>query len=138
MEKWYSHQLSLQELKQFIDEARNGKNNKKVFIGNIIPEASERIKTICGKNVLRVMLESEGVRHSYKKAEHNLKDDDLLYIVDIINTATEICLSGTTHQNNQCLEISKDIDEKITFVMEVRIKYGGWLALVTCYRHKKE
>ncbi|GHU18625.1 hypothetical protein FACS1894163_10820 [Spirochaetia bacterium] len=50
------------------------------------------------------MLESEGVRHSYK--------------------------------NNECIEISKDIGEKITLVMELRIHYGGWLALVTCYRHK--
>jgi hypothetical protein len=27
--KWYSHQLSTQELKDFIDTARNGKDNKR-------------------------------------------------------------------------------------------------------------
>ena len=80
------------------------------------------------------MLESEGIRHSFKKAGHKLKDDDLFHIVDAINTATDIMLSNTTHQNNECLEMCKNIGGNITFVMEVRIHYGGWLALVTCYR----
>jgi hypothetical protein len=65
---------------------------------------------------------------------HKLKDNDILHIIDTINTATDIKASNTTHQNNECLEICKDIDGKITFVMEVRKHYGGWLALVTCYR----
>ncbi|GHT56846.1 hypothetical protein FACS1894109_07170 [Spirochaetia bacterium] len=135
-ENWYLHRLSSQELEQFIDEARNGKENKKAFIGAVEDDAANRIKAVCGKDVSNIMLESEGVRHSYKRADHNLRDDDLLHIVDIINTATDIKLSITTHQNNECIEISKDMGEKITLVMELRIHYGGWLALVTCYRHK--
>ena len=99
-------------------------------------DAANRIKVVCGKDVSNIMLENEGVRHSYKRADHNLRDDDLLHIVDIINTAVDIKLSVTTHQNNDCIEISKIIGEKITLVMELRIHYGGWLALVTCYRHK--
>jgi hypothetical protein len=136
-ENWYSRQITPHELKQFIDEAKSGKDNKKAFIGKVKPDAAKRIKEVCGKDVSNIMLESEGVRHSYKRTDHNLRDDDLLHIVDIINTATDITLSVTTHQNNECIEISKDIGEKITLVMEFRIHYGGWLALVTCYRHKK-
>jgi len=83
------------------------------------------------------MLESEAVRHSFNKASHNLKNDDLLKIVEVVNTATDIKLSDTTHQNNECLEFTKDIGGNITFVVEVRVKYGGWLALATCYRQKK-
>jgi hypothetical protein len=83
------------------------------------------------------MLESEGIRHSLNKASHNLKEGDLPLIIDVVNTASNIRLSDITHQNNKCLEFSKDIDGEITFVAEVRIHYGGWLALVTCYRQKK-
>ena len=136
-EKWYLHQLTTEELKIFIEEAKKGKENKKAFIGVVTFEAAQRIKNVCGKKVVNIMLESEGVRHSYRRTDHNLQDDDLLHLVDAINTATDIQLSDSTHQNNECLEISKNIDGKITFVAEVRINYGGWLALVTCYRHKK-
>jgi hypothetical protein len=131
---WYIHQLTLDELKAFVEAARTGKTNEKAFIGTVTPDASQRIEAICGKKVKNIMLESEGIRHSFKKANHNLKSDDLLHIVDAINTATDIKVSNTSHQNNECLEICKNIGGKIIFVMEVRIHYGGWLALVTCYR----
>ena len=67
----------------------------------------------------------------------NLRDDDLLNLAEAINTATDIKMSDKKHQNNDCIELSKDIDGKISFVVEVRIHFGGWLALVTCYRQKK-
>ena len=133
-EPWYIHQLTQDQLMLFIEEARTGKSNKKAFIGTITPDAAQRIKAVCNEIVKNIMLESEGIRHSLKKNSHNLKNNDLLHIVDAINTATNIKVSDTTHQNNECLEICIDIDGKITFIMEVRIHYGGWLALVTCYR----
>ena len=83
------------------------------------------------------MLESGAVRHSYKKANHKLRDDDLLHIVEIINSAADIHVSDMTHQNNECLEISYNFGGKIILILEVRIHYGGWLSLVTCYRTKK-
>jgi hypothetical protein len=134
---WYLKQLTYDEIKAFMEEARTGKTNKKAFVGTVTPDAAQRIESICGKKVKRIMLESEGIRHSYKKNSHNLKDDDLLHIVDAINTATDIKVSNATHHNNECLEICKNINGQITFVMEVRIHYGGWLALVTCYRLKR-
>jgi hypothetical protein len=133
-EPWYIHQLSQDQLRLFIDEARTGKSNKKAFIGTITLNAAQRIQAVCSKKVKNIMIESEGIRHSFKKDSHNLNNDDLLHIVDAINTASDIRLSNTQHQNNECLEISKNIGGKIIFVMEVRIHYGGWLALVTCYR----
>ena len=133
-EPWYIHQLTQDQLKLFIEEARNGKTNKKAFIGTVTPDAAQRIEAVCSKKLKNIMLESEGVRHSFKKASHNLKDDDLLHIVDAINTATDIKVSDKTHQNNKCLEICKNIGGNITFIMEVRIHHGGWLSLVTCYR----
>ena len=139
-QNWYHKQLSYDEFKKFIDEARAGQENKKAFIGVINKDAAERIENVSGKKVSKIMMESEGVRHSYKKASHNLKDGDLLHIINAINTANidDIKVSSKKHQNNECLEISKNIGDNITFVMEVRIHYGGWLALVTCYRQNKK
>jgi len=135
--QWYKHQLTRDQLKQFIEDASTGKCNDKAFIGTVVPDAAQRIEAVCNKKVKYIMLESEGIRHSYKKASHNLKDDDLLHIVDVINTAVDIKVSDTAHQNNECLEICKDIGGEVTFVMEIRIHYGGWLALVTCYRKNR-
>ncbi|GHU18628.1 hypothetical protein FACS1894163_10830 [Spirochaetia bacterium] len=48
---WYLHRLSSQELEQFIDEARKGKENKKAFIGAVEDDAANQIKAVCGKDV---------------------------------------------------------------------------------------
>ena len=137
LEHWYQKQLTNDELKAFIEEARLGKDNFKAFIGIIEPDAVKRIEDVCGKKIRKIMIESGSIRHSYKKSSHNLKEDDLLHIVDTVNTATDIKLSNRKHQNNECIEISKEIDGKITFIMEARIHYSGWLALITCYRKNR-
>ena len=134
---WYSHQLSQEEFKAFVEKARSGKSNINAFVGTVTPAAAQRIEAVCNKKVEKIMLESGAVRHAYKKANHKLKDDDLLHIVEIINSATDIQVSDEMHQNNGCLEISYNLGGKIILILEVRIHYGGWLSLVTCYRTKK-
>jgi hypothetical protein len=54
-----------------------------------------------------------------------------------IKTATDIRVSDTMNQNNECLEFRKGIDGEITLVVEARVNYGGWLSPVTIYRKKK-
>ncbi|MDR1215191.1 MAG: hypothetical protein LBK25_00755 [Treponema sp.] len=134
MEKWFTRLLSTNELKAFIDNAKIGNKNEKAFIGLVMPDAAERIQAVYGQGVKKIMLESEAVRHSYRVAYHNLQDDDLLLFADVVNTATDIKLSDTKHQNNTVIQMRKNIGEKIIFTVEVRIKHGGWLALVTCAR----
>jgi hypothetical protein len=136
-ETWYSYQLSQDELKTFVDNAKIKTSNEKAFIGLIELNVSQRIEALCGKKAERIILESSAIRHSYKKVNHNLRDDDLLHLVSAVNTATDIKISSRLHQNNECLEICKDINGKITFIMEIRTHYGGCLALATCYRLKK-
>jgi hypothetical protein len=138
MENWYSHQLSAQELKQFIDEARNGKENKSVWIGMVEPEAAKRIKAVCGAGVSKIMLESGAVRHSYNKTHHNLEDNDLEYAVAVINNPTvTIGLSNQKHRDSEVLTFKGNINGEIYFLEAVRPKHDGWLSLVTCYRPKK-
>jgi hypothetical protein len=136
-DQWYLRQLTQYELKEFVEKARTGKGNSIAYIGTVVPAAAQRIEAVCDKKVGKIMLESGAVRHSYRTLNHNLKDNDLLHIVNVINTATDIKISDTLHQNNECLEIRKDIGGELTFVMEVRIHYGGWISLVTCYRENR-
>jgi hypothetical protein len=135
MQEWYAQQLSGEEIEAFIAEAKTGKGNKKAFAGKVVPEAAERIKAVCGIPVAKLMMDSGAVRHAYKKTEHHLRDDDLLLMPEVVNTATDIFLSPTQHQNNICIEMNKDKRGILTFVFEARAHYGGWLTLVTAYRH---
>ena len=137
-EPWYIHQLTQDQLKFFIEEARIGKSNKKAFIGTITPDAVQRIESICGKKVKRIMLESGAIRHSYSKDYHLLENDDIFHYIDVVNSATDIQFSWKKHLNNIVLTFTKDINGKILFAVEVRVKHEGWLSLITCYRlHKK-
>jgi hypothetical protein len=135
--KWYSRQLIDEELKNFIAEALTGKENRKVYIGIVTHEAHQRIKNVCGKIMSNIMLESGTVRHAVNKPSHNLRENDLLLVSEIINTAKDIRLSEKTNQNNECLEFRKDLDGEITLVVEVRVNFGDWLCPVTIYRKKK-
>jgi hypothetical protein len=136
-EKWYSHVLSAEDFKQFCAEALASKTNTKAFIGSVNPEAMMRIKAITDITVAKIMVDSGAIRHAYAKAEHCLESDDIFHLVDVINTSTDIQLSDMKHQNNKILVFKKNIHGNIVFVEEARIQYGGWLALVTCYREKK-
>ena len=139
MEPWYLHQLTVDELKFFVGEARIGKNNEKAYIGIITLAAAKRIEAVCGIKVEKVMLESGSVRHSYGKDCHLLENDDIFHYGDAVNSATEIRLSRKKHLNNTVITFTKDIHGQILFATEVRGKHGGWLSLVTCYRlHKKD
>jgi len=137
-EPWYSHQLTKDELKIFVEVARTGKSNVNAFIGIVTPAAVQRIEAVCSKKVEKIMLESGAVRHAYSKVSHLLENDDIFLFVDVVNTATDIQLSRKKHINNDVITFTKDIEGKILFAAEVRVNHGGWLSLVTCYRlHKK-
>jgi hypothetical protein len=137
MPEWYTHQLSGEELAAFIAEAKTGKDNKKALIGRVVPETAKRIKNLCGKDATAIILDSSAVRHAYSKKNHNLENDDLLHLVDAINTASVIEVSDKKHQDNDVLIFKKDINGEIDFVEELRMKHNGQLALITCYRLKK-
>jgi hypothetical protein len=123
--KWYTRQLTQEEFINFISESLANKENRKAHIGMITYEAHQRIKDVCGKMMSNIMLESGTVRHCINKSSHNLWENDILLIPEIINTATDIQVSDTMNQNNECLEFRKDIDGDITLVVEARMNYGG-------------
>jgi hypothetical protein len=139
--EWYSHQLTIWELEKFIDEARNGKDNQKAFIGTVEPEAAKRIKDISGEDIsngtmVRIMLDSEHIRHAYNKISHNLESNDVLYAVEVINNATEIKLSPKLNHGSKVLIFKGNVHGEIYFAEGIHSK-AGYLSLITCYRPKK-
>ncbi|MDR3122263.1 MAG: hypothetical protein LBU16_00595 [Treponema sp.] len=136
-DKWFSHILSGDEFKEFVEKSLASKINEKAFLGYIAPQAAERIRSLCRISVTKIMADSGAIRHSYGRKHHNLEQDDIFHLVDVINTSVAIELSDKRNQNNQVLYFRKDINGVITFVEEVRAGHDGWLALVTCYRQRK-
>ena len=138
---WFTHRLSLAEFRRFIAEARTSPANadiKRAYIGDVAPEAARRVKAACGKSVSKIMIDNGQIRHAHRKTNHNLEDDDVLHIVDVINTSTDITLSERKFLHNEALLFVKDISGDITFLIQVRAEYGGWLAFADCWRRKKK
>jgi L-threonylcarbamoyladenylate synthase len=135
--EWYSHQLTTEELKKFIEESRTSRSDNHAWIGNVEAGTALRIKAISGVDISKIMIEGGAIRHSYNKAHHNLEDTDLLHAAELINKAKSIELSTQKHRGSDVLIFKGDINGEIIFLKAVRPKHGGWLSLVTCYRPKK-
>jgi transcription elongation factor len=125
-------------LHDFIDETQKNrkKRYKRIRIGAISDEAQKRIENICGGKIPEIDIDNSGVIHAIKKAEHNLQPDDLLNVVEVINTATDISISAKKHKSNDVLVFKKDIDGEITFLAEVHEK-NGYLLVFNAWRAKK-
>jgi hypothetical protein len=135
--EWYSHQLTTEELKKFIEESRTSGSDNHAWIGNVEAGTALRIKAISGVEVSKIMIEGGAIRHSYNKARHNLEDNDLLHAAEIINKTKSIELSTQKHRGSDVLIFKSDSNGEIIFLKAVRPKHGGWLSLVTCYRPQK-
>jgi hypothetical protein len=139
--RWFDRHLTPEEFRQFVIDAKESPANteiKQAYIGDIVPEAALRIKAVCGASVSKIMIDNGQIRHAYRKANHNLEDDDIFRLVEIINTATDITLSERKFLHNQALLFVKDISGEITFLIQVRIEFGGWLAFGDCWRRKRK
>jgi hypothetical protein len=140
-EKWYSHQLTAEEFKTFVEEAKNSPNNaqiKQAYIGDVSDEAAPRIETVTGKPMTKIMIDNGQIRHAYKKLSHNLEPDYIFHILYVINNADYIKLSDREFLHSPALIFEKDIGGNITFLIQVRTEHGGWLAFANCWWKKKK
>jgi transcription elongation factor len=121
-----------------IEETQKNRKSsyKRIHIGNINDEAQKRIENICGVKISEIDIDNSGIIHAIKKAEHNLQPDDLLNVVDVINTATDISISKKKHKTNDVLVFKEDIDGEITFLVEIHEK-NDYLLVFNAWRQKK-
>jgi hypothetical protein len=139
--RWFDNKLTDSEFRQFVDDAINGLEYteiKQVYIGDVDENAAARIKAVCGERVTKISADNGQIRHAYYKAAHNLESDDILHINEVINTTTDISLSGREFLHNKALLFKKDISGEVTFLVQLRPKYDGWLAFADCWRKKKK
>jgi uncharacterized protein YjaZ len=144
-DSWYNKLLSRQEFAKFVATSLSGKfkQDQKAWVGKVAPAAADRIKSICGETVGRIMVSSSAIVHAYSKPSHNLLPTDLLHIVEIINSENTVIEISNEHRISEptakMIKFKVNIQGSFTLVEEVRVskKYKGWLDLVTCYRKKK-
>ena len=133
--KWYSHVLNHDELKLFIQNARDGKIGN-ALIGMVSDSTKKVIKKKTGIDVTKIILEGSSVIHAYQP-KHKLEPDDIEKCVEVINNPIDITLSLIkSKQGLDVLIFEGDINGKIFFVEVVHKKYNGFLSLKTAYRHK--
>jgi hypothetical protein len=136
-EKWFRHILTGKELKQFIEDARNGKNPGNALIGVVSDSTKEEVKKLTGVEVNKIVLEGTSIAHA-DNPKHHLEDDDIEKCSQVINHPISIKLSSKTNEQGlKIIEFEGNIDGVIYFAEAVHKKYGGWLSLASVYRPEK-
>ena len=126
-----------EEFKQFLNDAINTSENRRISLGPVISEAKERIKNKTGKNVNRIILDSGEIRHVMAKPNHYLKLSDLEKIADIVNNTNNITKEPKKHENNDVIRFVEEVENGINLIMQFRARKGD-LSLVTAYRQRAD
>ena len=130
--------LNKEETKDFIRKYRVSKDDERVCLGEIKPDAKARIKKATGLDAERVILDSDSIRHAFRKGKHNLKDGDLDDMYDVVNTTHDITLSPDPNKlGNPIIIFRKQEANGIYLLMEFRAGKHE-LELQTAYRERKQ
>jgi hypothetical protein len=129
--------LTKAQLRAFVEETKLPGEKKRAVLGTVTADAAARVRHLTGISVSTIILDSDRVKHSYGKTSHNLENDDLLHMVDGINTTTDVVRSPKDNFCSPVVIFSDDIYGEIHFVEGVHKKEDGFISLVTAYRDKK-
>ena len=136
-EKWFRNVLTGSQLKQFIDDVRNGKNPGNALIGMVSDSTKKKVKELTGIDVTKIILEGTSITH-VDDQKHKLEADDIEKCVEVINNPIDTTLSPKkTAQGLDVVCFKGNINGIIYFLEVVHKNYDGWLSLKTAYRPKK-
>jgi hypothetical protein len=113
------------------------RENKRVNIGKTTEDAKQRIEKLIGKKISNIDINKSGIIHAVNKKAHNIKPEDMLHAVGVINEADDTSLSDEKHQNNDVLVFKKDINGEITFLAEAHVQ-NDYLSVFNAWRKKAE
>lgn len=138
------------QLRQFIDDARNGKNlSQKIYFGSIPESLAERIKHDTGLDVksYNCTLRASEIRkiisiHSNEESESErgqraITEDDFVAIPQIIQDPDEIRLSNKLFEGKPVITFVKTINGKTTVAAYVSKKHMD-LTVQTMYSGKNK
>ena len=128
--------LNKQEIHDFIEKHKTSKVNERVSLGAISDDARNRIKAATGIDVERVILDSDSIRHSFIP-KHNLEENDLDDMKEIIDTTTDISLSHDKNSMGNPVIIFKKQEPNGVILCEEYRAGKKELELQTAYRVKK-
>lgn len=128
--------LSKEETKEFIKKHKNSKENERVSLGTISEDAKKRIKEATSLDVERVILDSDSVRHAFDP-KHNLEENDLDDMKDVVETSTDISLSPNKNKTGNPIIIFKKQEPNGVILLEEYRAGKKELELQTAYRVKK-
>jgi len=137
-EKWFRYVLTDSELKQFIDDARSGKEPGNALIGMVSDSTKEEVKRLIGVEVNKIVIEGTTIAHA-DEPKHHLRDGDIEKCAKIVNNPISVKLSGKTNEQGlKIIEFKGNIDGVIYFAEAVHKKHGGWLSLASVYRPQEQ
>jgi len=140
LKKWNKVALiqTQEEFQNFIKQSLENRDgiNRKIKIGETTKDARKRIKKIYGKSISNIGIDNNGIVHAHEEKHHNLETDDLFHVVDIINSALDISVSDTKHQDCDVLEFKKDINGNIKILAEIH-NSKNYLMIFNAMRKKK-
>ena len=113
------------------------KENKQVNIGKTTESSQKRIEKLIGKKISNIDINKSGIIHAVTKKAHNIKPEDMLHAVDVINETDSLSLSDEKHQDCDVLVFKKDINGEITFLAEAHIQ-NNYLLIFNGWRKKAE
>ncbi|MEE1280392.1 MAG: hypothetical protein UHH95_06150, partial [Oscillospiraceae bacterium] len=139
-----------QQLRQFIDDARNGKNlSKKMYFGAIPEELAVRIKQDTGIDVesynctlraseIRKIFSNHGDEQTEsQRGQRAITEDDFVSIPQIVQNPDEIRLSDELFEGKPVIEFVKTINGKTTVAAYVSKKHLD-LTVQTMYSGKNK
>jgi uncharacterized DUF497 family protein len=114
------------EFKTFIDRSLNQKGNinEWIRIGKINEEKKKYLYDILGLSILDISIDNGRIRHILNKKHHNMTQDDLLRIVNEMNSAATVESSEKNKRDYKIVVFNKDSDNKMNIVSSIHPKHN--------------
>lgn len=129
--------LSPKETHNFIQKHRTSKENERVSLGDIADDAKKRIKDATGLDVTRAILDSDSLHHAFNDPKHNLDDNDLDNMKEVIDTSRNIELSDKKNKQGNPVTIFKEEKPNGVILCEEYRAKNKELELQTAYKEKR-
>lgn len=137
--KWHDHNANKSEIREFINESFNNSEYKEnIKICDLPSHFSDKLKLKIGVRPTKLIMNSDGVRHSLNLERHNINPEDILLLQKVIqNKHTIIRNAGKSkRRKNDLIEFTGYSRGTIKFILAIDEK-NKELRLFDCYRDGK-
>ena len=137
--KWYEHNANKQEIRDFIKESLKNPNYKEnIKICDLPSHFSDKLKLKLGIRPIKLIMNSDGLRHSLNLERHNINPEDILLLQRVIQNKHTIIrnIGKSKRRKIDLIEFVGYSRGTIKFVLAIDLK-NKELQLFDCYRNGK-